>query len=654
MNAYAKLFYSIGEPYAAGLFEEPEKSYFYRHALANARYLEALAPASYGEGEKLYPCKDRFEDKKCAVRPQFAMTCMVDWAQLEKKNPLACSLMNSFYEFSRKTFGWTHAAPNYKRILKEGLYSYKERVKKQPEGEFRDGLLLLLDGMENYIKRSVDYLQSVGASGELVEALKKVPFSPAETYYEGLVAWNMIFYLDGADNLGYLDDGLAHLYRGEDHTDVIRQLYQNVDALGVWSCTIGSEYNEVTRQALKAIGKLRRPLLELRVNEKMPDDIWELAIDNIRSGAANPSFYNDRGIHDMLKAKFPQIPEEDLAMFVGGGCTETNLQGMSRAGGTDGNVPLLKILELYLHEKLETAASFEEFYEGLCKETQEWINTHLDVITEHYEYMAKYLPNPIRTLFTDDCIEKGKDFNAGGARYTWAQTSDSGLINVIDSLAAVRELVFEKKKYTPGEFLKKLTEEDPGLYRDLKNCPCFGTDEESVDLLGADYTRRIYQVYHDRGKVSFIDGFLLTEHQFLRYEGEGKAVGPTPCGRRTGEPTCDSIAALRGKAKKGPTAMLSSAARLPQNLAEGISVLNLTLDKNTVGKSLRPLIETYFSMGGIQVQVTSTSSEELRDAYEHPERHTDLVVRVGGYSDYFVNLTPALRKAVLERNVHQL
>ena len=100
--------------------------------------------------------------------------------------------------------------------------------------------------------------------------------------------------------------------------------------------------------------------------------------------------------------------------------------------------------------------------------------------------------------------------------------------------------------------------------------------------------------------------------------------------------------------------MLKSAAKLPQNLADGISVLNLTLSKSFVGDALKSLVLSYFAMGGIQVQVTCTSVEELQDALANPEKHRDLIVRVGGYSDYFVNLTPALRKAVVERNVHEL
>ena len=654
MNDIARLFYSIGEPYAAGVFEEPERSYFYRHALGHARYFEALSPTPY-DGETLYPCGRKFFENTPAMMPHYAHTYVVDWPRLEAKSAEAARILKEFTDISHYSFGWLHGAPNYKRIVKEGLNSYRTRVLARPEGEdFREGLLALLDGMESFVRRSADYLESIGAPARLTAAVRRVPFAPAQTYYEGLVSWNLIFYFDGCDNLGYLDDGLAHLYAGEDLTEVIRQLFSNIDAMGYWSCTIGAKYNEITRQALRAIKGKRRPLLELRVTEDMPQDLWDIAAENLRDGTTHPSFYNDKGIRDMLKARWPHIPDEDLALFVGCGCTETNLQGLSRSGGTDENIPLLLIFEEYLHANLAAAKDFDEFYEGFCVETEHRIDAQLDLITEYYEYNARYLAHPMRTLFTDDCIEKGKDYHAGGARYTWTQSSDSGLINVADSLLAVKELVFDRKKYTPEDFLAKLSAEDPVLYRDLRSCPCFGVDNEQADALAAAYAERVYMVYRNKKSNTFIDGYILTEHQFLRYESEGLRVGPTPDGRKAGDPTCDSIAALRGKACAGPTAMLCSASRLPQHLADGISVLNLTLNKGNLDKALRPLVEGYFAMGGIQVQVTVTSPEELQDALVNPDKHRDLIVRVGGYSDYFVNLSPALRKAVVERDVHAL
>lgn len=654
MNEIAALFYEIGEPYAAGLFESPEKSFFYRHAMAHARFFEALRPAAYDAGERIYPCGKKFFNSGCAVTPNFALTYQIDWEALKAKSARAAAVLKEFHDVSHCPSGWTHFAPNYKRIVKEGLASYRARILSMPQGEFYESLLAVLDAMEGYIKRSAAYLKTVNAPDELIAAMEKVPFRPAESYYEGLVAWNLIFYFDNCDNLGCLSDGLAHLYNGEDYTDVIGQLFNNIDAVGNWSCTVGPDYNPIVYQAVRAVKGRRRPMLELMVDDDMPDDLWELAIDSVRSGCGNPSFYSAKNIYKMLSDHFPDIPQEEIRLFCGCGCTETNLQGLTRAGGTDEDLPLAHHFKEYLHAHLVGCDAFEEFYEGFCRKVEREADALLDRVIGYYEYMAEYLPNPMRTLFTDDCIEKGKDFNAGGARYTWTQSSDSGLINTIDSLLAVRELVYRKKMFTAEQFLEKLTSEDPVFYAILRKCPCFGVDDEEADALARDFTTRVYSVYRNKKPGNFIDACLLTEHQFLRYEYIGKWIGPTPDGRRNGDPTCDSIAALRGKATQGPTAMLRSASKLPQHLADGISVLNLTINKNFVGQPLRALVAGYFDMGGIQVQVTCVSADELKDAYEHPENHRDLIVRVGGYTDYFINLTEPLRKAVLERNIHEL
>lgn len=654
MNEIAALFYSIGEPYAAGLFEEPDKDYFYRYCLAYSRYWEALLPAKYDKGDRLYPTGNKVFTLDLAVEPQYCTTHSINWKKLKEKSPEAYEHMRAFNEISHHAGGWTHSTPNYKRIIREGLHSYKQRILSHPGSEFHEGLLALVNAMENYLERSIAYLRKAGAPDELISALERVPFEPASTYYEGLVAWNIVFYYDGRDNLGCLDDGLIHLYNGEDLTDVIHEMFYNIECAGTWSCTVGPNYNDITRQALRAVKGRCRPMLELMTTPDMPDDIWELAIDSIKSGSTNPSFYNATGITNMLGKRFPNIPRCEIEMFCGCGCTETTLQGLTRAGGTDADIPLMSIFEEIMHKKLASSETFEEFFEEVCTETERRINIQLDEIADRYIYMSKYQPNPMRTLFTDDCIDKGLDFNGGGARYTWTQSSDSGLINAADSLIAIRELVYRKKLFTPEEFLEKLTAEDPVLYKMLENCPCFGIDNEDADLLAAKYAERVYMVYHNKPPRAFIDAYLLTEHQFMRYEGTGAVVGATPDGRHKGAPLCDSIAALRGKAVDGPTAMLRSAARLPQHLADGISVLNLTLAKSFVGSSLRALVNGYFAMGGIQVQVTCTSVDELRDAMEHPERHRDLIVRVGGYSEYFCNLSPALKQAVLDRNIHEL
>jgi len=658
-KTFSEELYAIDEPYLAGLYQDETKGYFYRHCAAYAAWFRATHPYEYQPGDLVYPRGNAFLKAYHgkAATPQYANTWQLDAGLLKSKSPEAAEKVASFAEVSYRRHGWLHGTPHYSRIIREGLNSYRERILARPEGEeFREGLLLVIDAIKDLTERCVVYLKSVGADSKLIAALERVPFFPAESYYEGLIAWNMIFFLDGCDNLGCLDAGLAHLFRGEDLTDVIAQMFDNVDQIHywAWSCTVGPDYNEITRQAIRAVKGNCKPMLEVMVKGEVPSDIWRLAAENYATHTPHPSFYNAPAIRDMLHDRLPQIEEKDLRTFCGCGCTETNLEGITRAGGTDADLNLLLIFEQVLHTKLEQCPDFADFYEELCRETEKKTHEMLDAIIARYRHEAKYLPNPTRTLFVDDCIDKGLDYNAGGARYTWTMNSNSGLINVIDSLAAVRKLVYEEKRYTPQEFLTLLDREDEDFYRVLKECPVFGTDDRSVDELGRAYVTRVYMPYREHPKADFIDAYFLTEHQFNRYEWAGTTVGPTPDGRHAHEATCDSVAALRGKAIKGPTAMLNSAARLPQNLAEGISVLNLTLSEKLASdpEVIQSLVEGYFRQGGIQIQITVTSPEELQDAMLHPEKHEDLVVRVGGYSEYFNRLSPTLKKAVLERNIH--
>ncbi|MBR5519917.1 MAG: hypothetical protein IKU55_04290, partial [Clostridia bacterium] len=123
MNAIAEKFYALGEPYVAGLFEAPEKGYFYRHALGNARYFEQLQPSEYVEGDKLFPSFRRNFFADTAVRPQFAKTYEVDLDRLAEKDTEAAEIFREFYEVSHQLGGWTHSTPNFRRIVREGLTS---------------------------------------------------------------------------------------------------------------------------------------------------------------------------------------------------------------------------------------------------------------------------------------------------------------------------------------------------------------------------------------------------------------------------------------------------------------------------------------------------------------------------------------------------
>ena len=131
----------------------------------------------------------------------------------------------------------------------------------------REGLIHIVEGIKNYVDRSVNYLESVNADKKLINALKKVPMKPADNIYEALVSWNFIMYLDNCDNLGCVASGLYPYFKGEDVTDILKNLFDNLDANNGYTMALGTDYNPLTLQCLEASKGKRRPMIELFVDE---------------------------------------------------------------------------------------------------------------------------------------------------------------------------------------------------------------------------------------------------------------------------------------------------------------------------------------------------------------------------------------------------
>lgn len=221
-------------------------------------------------------------------------------------------------------------------------------------------------------------------------------------------------------------------------------------------------------------------------------------------------------------------------------------------------------------------------------------------------------------------------------------------MNVIDSLLAVRELVYGKKLYSPQAFIAAVDAHDPAYLARLRDMPVYGVDDDAADALAADFVRRAFASLDQR--TPYLGGaFLPASIQFTTYVDAGRAVPATPDGRAAGEPLADSLGAVQGRDTAGPTALLRSVAKLPLQSALGTPVLNLRLQKQFLRAALRPLVLGFFEEGGMQVQISCLSREEILDAMAHPEKHENLIVRTGGYSEYFNRLTPELKQTVLKR-----
>ena len=650
-------FLRLGEYAASGLYEEPDRSLFYRKSLGLRRFYENCELAVY-RGESLYP--SGVIAQKMNVVPEYLRGLTFLSKSLNEKAPILAEKLKEEFCVYHSTVPnehtvagnmFTHSMPNYERILKEGLLSYIPRIERISDTDIREGLLHVVRGIELYITRCVTYLKSVSADKMLIASLQRVTLYPAKTAYDAIVAWNFIMYLDNCDNLGCLGKGILPYYKGENLIPYLENLYDNLDKNNGYSMSLDSECPELTVQCLKAAHGKRRPMIELFVDESTPDTVWEEALSTVKSGGGQPAFYNAGVLLGGLKKRFPSIRNEDLIRFCGGGCTESMLAGFSNVGSLDAGINLLLILDNVIKSSLSSATDFEDFYETYLTEIRSVVETVKKEINNSRKERAKYNPLPMRTLLIDDCIDKGLEYNSGGARYGWSIINFAGLINVIDALLAIRTLVFEKKKYKPEEIITLLQSNDSSFLREVIGLrESFGKDMEDVNDFSHKISERIFSMT-ETGELVFGEGFLSASIQFMSQVDAGKHIGATPDGRSAGAPLCDSLAAIFGKDTDGPTALLNSITSLDLKRALGVPVVNLNITQNFNENVLKALILGYMKQGGIQLQITYASREELLDAYEHPEHHGNLIVRVGGYSEYFNRLSDDLKRMVINRTI---
>ena len=267
-----------------------------------------------------------------------------------------------------------------------------------------------------------------------------------------------------------------------------------------------------------------------------------------------------------------------------------------------------------------------------------------------------YHPTPFSSMLVDGCLESGKDVTAGGAQYNSSGVQGVGVADTADSLAAIHELVFEKKKYTLDEIISALKVNFEGfdkLRAELLNAPKFGNDMDMPDQ----YAAQVAQIYHDaltpyqntRGG-NYVPGYYSS----TCHVGFGNRTEALPSGRKAGEPFAASLGCSNGRDRRGVTALLNSVAKIDSTLAMNGYALNLRFDKNTVAgeKGLRvmtALTEGFFKSGGMEMQLNVLDPDMLIDAKNNPGKHPGIVVRVAGYCAYFDDLPDTVKQEIIER-----
>jgi len=539
---------------------------------------------------------------------------------------------------------------------------------------------------------------------EIARVCRKVPAHPAETFHEALQCVWFMHWMVAAET------GWGHACFCPGRTDQYAwpQLEADLDAgrlareqalellecffikYGEWGpqtspqvMIIGGQHsgggdasNELTFLCLEASRALHvlHPSLAVSYHKGTPDRLLREAADTLRTGCSYPFIFNDEvivpGLTDVGVAR------EDAVGYVPCACVEISVGGRCNAWVASGYHNWGKMLELALHDGVDPATgrqagpctgrfedmqSLDEVKGAVKRQIRHFVEMEVRSYNLLDRLMGERAVLPLLSCVVDDCIERGRHYFAGGARYNFIEPEAVGPANVADSLAALDRFVFAEQRIGKGELLAALASNFEGR-EDLRQqlihaAPKFGNDEDEADSLLVElvdfWCTQVRKHRNYRGGP-YLPGFLC----WVMHGTLGKHVGALPDGRRAGEALSPHLGPTPGYDRSGPTAVINSVGKADLSRALGGVVLNLKfLPAQLEGESREKfvgLLRTAFERGVFEVQITVVDSETLRAAQRDPARHQDLVVRVGGYSAYFTTLDTSLQDEIIARTEQKL
>ena len=414
--------------------------------------------------------------------------------------------------------------------------------------------------------------------------------------------------------------------------------------------------------------KLVQPNSNVTISKKTPQRFLRRACEISRKGWGQPAFYNTEAqIMELINAGKTL---EDARRGGSSGCVETGAWG-SEAYILTGYMNIPKIFQMTLFNgydqvsgkqlglKLGYAKDFkdyEELWDAFKKQLEYFVNIKLygnNIIERIY---AEFMPAPLLSVVTNDCISNAKDYNAGGARYNTNYIQGVGIGTVTDCLTSVKYNVFDEKNFTMDELIEAMEHNFEGydyIYSLItEKTPKYGNDDDYAD----DVMKQIFELYHDtivgrpnmKGGKYGIDMLPTTCHVYF-----GDVILATPNGRKAHKPVSEGISPEKAADVNGPTAVIKSCAKM-DHLATSGTLLNQKFTPDVVAGEeglahMADLVRSYFAMDGHHIQFNIIDRATLIEAQKNPEEYKDLIVRVAGYSDFFRNLDKPLQDEIINR-----
>lgn len=611
-----------------------------------------------------------------------------------------------------------HLSLNYERLINKGLGKIHQEIKQGLTSAnnnetrlFFESTDIVISATIQFIIRYADKLFSESENEEdalrskelkeMAKICKKISYHSPDSFREAIqLMWliHIIANIGGGSALsfGRFDQYMFPFYSHDVNKGIINKDQAREIISSIWlkvnepkmrtvqsMCLAGiTPYgkdgtNELTRLCLEVCGELRMPFpnVSVRFNNESPEWLYDIVIDTIKKGFGQPMVLNDESWIPNLTGLGYEL--EDARNYYNMGCVEIMLQGMQPTWRSLTAINFAGIFELVFNNGKENRAglagvkiggienlnSFDEFFNAYITQLKHAITVSMNGVYNEIDRMKNYY-DPFASVFIDDCLEMGRDMFHGGCRYynPWA-IGGHGLGTAADSLSAIKKYVYDEKVYSLN-YIKEALQHNFEGYEELrqqlnKGANCYGNDIEEVDSIA----RRIYDVYTDTVN-SFNDGkvngkFITSIFSYTSQVFRAERVSATPNGRKTGEMISDNAGPSQGKDQGGPTKLLNSVLKLDYTKLTGAYALNLKMSPSVLSssrglKAFKSLVKTYLVRGGLQIQVNVIDHKLLKEAQKNPKEHQNVIVRVAGFCEHFINLDKKIQNEIISRTEYDL
>ncbi len=649
--------------------------------------------------------------------PYWEGRSMKDFINAQFTQETKDAVATKIFSINQTDKGQGHIIVDYPRFLKMGLRTLADDVakhaKEQPGNVFFQAVGILVTAASDHILRYRDLATEMATQctdetrrqelERIATISEKIAFAPPEDFHEACqLFWYMNIILQYESNasslsLGRFDQYMwpyykASLQKGED-PDALRELMETLwvkmnDVVLLRSASSAKFFagfptgytillggqNELGHDAETPLSTLcldtyqsvllPQPNLGVRVHEGMSRSFLLKAAETIRIGTGIPQVFNDEGvIPSQLNRGVSMQDARDYSVV---GCVELSIPGRTYGLHDIAMFNLLKVMELTLKS---FRGDSEVSYERICERIDDNIRHYVKLMVEGANICdighRDWAPVPLLSSLMTDCLENGRDVTEGGARYNLSGVQGIGTANLADSLVALKQIVFVEKRLSFEALLDVLDADfnvpdgEKTRTRLVNKYIKYGNDIDEVDMVGVHVLKvfcdEVEKYGNPRGGKFSPGSYTVSAHMPL-----GEVVGATPDGRRAREQLADGgLSPMGGRDELGPTAVLKSVSKLDNLLLSNGSLLNLKMMPNTLEgeqglNKMADFLTAFMRLKLLHVQFNVVNVETLLEAQKNPQDFAGLLVRVAGYSAFFVELSREIQDDIIRRTAHRL